>query len=575
MKRLILSLSLFASLSIFAQDDPIFHWAKAVGGTGFDSAYGVISDADGNVYSVGSFNNTVDFNPGSGVFNLTQAGLLPDAFVQKYDANGNFVWAKRVGGNYSTGFFKIGFAANGDLILGGELVGTADFDPNAGTVNLTSVTLQNNPAFPSTDVVITRLTPAGNLVWAKRIGGGGHEGLRDLKVDANGNILISGYFELTCDFDPGTANFPLTASGSRDGYIAKYDADGNFIWAKRIGGSSDVQITQIKSDSNGNVYAVGNFFNAIDIDPGTAEVILQPSPPDNFNQYSQDVLVMKLDASGNYQWGGKIGGTASDACYAMDMDADNNLYLSGLAYGNADLDPGTTEFLATPSAGPVFLAKINSNGQFQWAKQFATTFFPDIKQVVAHSDGSILMTGNFVQTITFSPTVSVPGTGVSASDSDIFLAKFDADGNAIWAQKFGGSGQDDVQGMFVGANNTWHLAGDFATSANLNPFGTDTHSVVGFNDIFVIRLAPEELKTDEFSLNDAWSVYPNPSNGNVNLHFDEVLFGSKVSVYTILGQTIAEFEIGQTDKNISLKPGNYLVKTENASASSVKKLIVL
>lgn len=569
MKKTLLLFSIITTFSSFAQDDPIFHWAKSVGGLGFDSSYGVTSDASGNVYTCGSFNSTIDFDPGSGTSNLIQAGSAPDGFIQKLDGQGNFVWAKRFGGNMGNGILAIEVAANGDVIAGGSFFGTVDFDPNSGTTNFTSIP-QPNPIYASTDVVVSRLSPEGNLIWAKRIGGPGYEEIKNVTLDAEGNIYVSGFFELTCDFDPGAANYPLTASGSRDAYIFKLDANGNFVWAKRFGGTSDSRINQVVVDAQGNLFAVGVCFGSIDVDPGAATVMLEPSAPLN-GYYSQDVFILKLNASGEYQWAGKLGGNMGDECFTLAVDADANIYVAGSFYGNSDMDPGVGEtILSTVNIGAVYLCKFNSSGQLQWAKQSGSVLFPEVKKLQVMDDGDIVMMGNYESTFAFFNSMSISSQG----ENDIFLARLDSDGNAQWIQSFGGAGEESVEDMSITADGIWHVSGSFKGTANMNPFGSTNLAAVGNFDIFTVRLAPEALKTQDFQIDDAWSVYPNPSNGQVSLHFDHALFGSKVSIHTILGQKVSEYEIGQSEINVQLNPGNYVVKAQHGNSSSVKKLIV-
>src|SRR5437764_6726918 len=95
-KITVIALSFLFSLKTFAQA-PNWQWAKSIGGAGMDVGNSIAVDASGNVYTTGSFEGIVDFNPGAGVFNLTSSGLT-DMFISKLDAYGNFVWAKAIDG---------------------------------------------------------------------------------------------------------------------------------------------------------------------------------------------------------------------------------------------------------------------------------------------------------------------------------------------------------------------------------------------------------------------------------------------------------------------------------------------
>jgi hypothetical protein len=137
------------SFPAFAQDVE-FAWAAGMGGTGYDYGYGIAVDASGNVYTTGSFEGTADFDPGSGVSNLTSAGDN-DVFVRKLDASGNFLWARSMGGTGSDRGGGIAVDASGIVYTTGWFSSTVDFDPGAGTVNLTSAGAR--------DIFVQKLSP--------------------------------------------------------------------------------------------------------------------------------------------------------------------------------------------------------------------------------------------------------------------------------------------------------------------------------------------------------------------------------------------------------------------------------
>ena len=123
--------------AIFILNAQQFEWAKSFGGTSADYSIDIITDASGNVYTAGSFQGTIDFDPGAGVFNLTSNGGS-DAFVQKMDALGNFLWAKFFGGTSDEEAYSIITDASGNVYTTGVFQGTVDFDPGVGTFNITS-----------------------------------------------------------------------------------------------------------------------------------------------------------------------------------------------------------------------------------------------------------------------------------------------------------------------------------------------------------------------------------------------------------------------------------------------------
>lgn len=255
-----------------------FVWAKSFGGTGYDIGYSITVDALGNVYTTGYFQGTADLDPGTGTHNLTSNGVS-EVFVQKLNAAGNFVWAKSFGGNVNDAGECIITDVVGNIYTTGSFNGTGDFDSGSGTNNLTS----NG----SSDIFIHKLDTAGNFVWAKSFGGTGYDQGYSIKTDASNNVYITGYFQNTVDFNPGTGVDTLMSNGGSDVFIQKLDAAGNYVWSKSFGGQfNDVGKSMFISNL-GEVYTTGVFQGTCDFDPeaGTTNLI---------SNGQQDVFVHKM-----------------------------------------------------------------------------------------------------------------------------------------------------------------------------------------------------------------------------------------------------------------------------------------
>jgi len=182
--------------------DGRFLWAGRFGGTAetIAGASGSVAlDAGGNVYIVGNFSGTTDFDPGTGTLNLTAA--LLDAFVAKPDSDGNLIWAGQLGGASNNRAHHVAVDAGGHVYTVGRAGGPADFDPGPGTFSLTAVTGALLDGF------ISKLDSAGTFVWAGQLGGTGPDGVHGIAIDGSGNIYISGFFSTTAGFDPGPGTF--------------------------------------------------------------------------------------------------------------------------------------------------------------------------------------------------------------------------------------------------------------------------------------------------------------------------------------------------------------------------------
>ena len=249
--------------------------------------------------------DTVDFDPGAGIYNLISAGGTGDVFVSKLNPSGNFLWAKRWGGTSADYGYSIAIDDSGNVYTTGVFRSTVDFDPGAGTFNISAI--------GTTDQFISKLDASGNFLWAKNIVGPGNpvEG-NCLALDDSGNIYTTGDFAGTIDFDPGTGTYNLVSIGNGfDIFVSKYDASGNFLWAKAMGGTTGELGNSITIGDSGNVDYTGLFGDTVDFDPGAGTYNLTSAGG------PEDIFVSKLDASGNFLWAKSMEGLAKDFGFSI------------------------------------------------------------------------------------------------------------------------------------------------------------------------------------------------------------------------------------------------------------------
>ena len=396
-------------------------WAKSFGSTTQNEiGHEVAVDSSGNVYTTGYFYNTVDFDPGAGTTNLTSNGGR-DAFVSKLDSSGNYVWAKSFGDSGNDSGAWVAVDSSGNVYTAGNFGVTVDFDPGAGTANLTSNGQQ--------DGYVLKLDSSGNYVWAKNFGGTLWDGVSSVAVDSSGNVYTAGSFEDTVDFDPGAGTANLTSSTRPDVFVLKLDSSGNYVWAKSFGGWLVDSANAVAVDSSGNVYTTGVFRDTADFDPGAGTTNLTSNG-------GTDVFVSKLDSSGDLVWAKSFGGTNNEYGFSVAVDSSGNVHTTGYFNNTADFDPGagTANLTSyTPpggSGGDAFVSKLDSSGNYVWARSFGSGGYNrDSGQSVAvDSSGNVYATGYFEDTVDFDPgagTVNFTSNG----SVDVFVLKLDSSGN--------------------------------------------------------------------------------------------------------------------------------------------------
>jgi hypothetical protein len=455
-------------------------YANAIGGTNTDYGNGVAVDASGNAYIVGYFLGTVDFDPGASTANLVGAGSF-DIFIAKYDASGNYIFAKALSGTGNEQGNAIALDASSNIYVTGLFSGTTDFDPDAGVINV-------NSSFSSNDIFLAKYDASGNYIYAKAIGGSGSDYGLGIAVDAAGNSVITGIFNGTADFDPSGSSANLTSAGSSDIFIAAYDASGNYVYAKKIGNANPDFGYDIALDGSGNSFTTGVFSGTVDFDPdaGVANLSIGGTGVNTF--------VTKLDNTSSHGWANQLGSYPntgySDAGRSIAVDAAGNNYVTGYFSGTVDFDPGTgVNNLTSTGSFDIFFAKYDASGNYVFAKRIGGSSNDDSYAIAVDVAGNTFITGYFSGTVDFDPDAGTANLTSSSSTNDIFIAKYDASGNYVYAKAIGSTSTDHGLGISIDGSGNAYITGYFAGTVDFDP-GAGTASLVSAgssSDIFIAK----------------------------------------------------------------------------------------
>ena len=546
MKKLLLLISIITT-NAYSQT-PNWQWVQSAGGSDAEDGNKIASDAAGNIYMTGNFrSSTVTF----GNFVLTNAGNLnEDMFIVKYDSGGAVLWAKSAGASGSDRAFSISVDKSGNIYVVGSY--------NSSTITFGTTTLTNTNT--SYDMFFVKYDVNGNVIWAKSIGGTNNDFVTAVKADTLGTFYAAGYFfSSNITFNTTT----ITNSGSPDVFIAKFDINGNAIWAKSAIGtafSSEV-ISGITTDNSGNCYVIGN----------------SNSTTLSFDSFAlttagnQDLFVVKYSGSGNVLWAKREGGTSSDrATYITTDNTGNYIYVSA-AFESTNLTIGSTS-LTNNGATDMLVAKYDLEGNAQWAKSAGGIENDYANSITVDTFGNTYIIGYFESpSITFG-SITLNNATPTMDIDDMYLVKYDSNGNALWAFNVGGTNRDYGFGVTITPPGNLYVAGYFY-SPTLN-FGTIALSNAGGADVFLAKLSSTTVGLAETKAQNKFSIYPNPANKFLTVQYSENI--KEVKIINVFGQEVYQTILAEpTNKyelSISnLSPGIYFIQLKTSTKTLKQK----
>ncbi|GGD74327.1 hypothetical protein GCM10011514_43000 [Emticicia aquatilis] len=310
------------------------------------------------------------------------------------------------------------------------------------------------------DGYISKHDQNGNLIWATQIGGSANnQDIRDVEIDNLGNIVVVGYLIGGTTFfstNGSTAvyNAPVTSAKA---FVAYYNSSGILQWYKLVDSSGDSDCLGVTFDSLGNILFTGYF-------TGTASF-------DNISKVSvgssNDIFVAKLNTTGTYQWVKTAGGTDNGE-YGVKLTCDNsnNVYVYGSYTGTASFGENSSIInLTSRGSSDSFISKFDANGNIQWVKTLGSTFEEGLGDIVYSSaTNNIFLSGSYKGTLTFGTglgTNSLLPIGNYINYFDGFLAKYDLNGNVLWAVRNGcvNDFHNYTNGVSVDSNGNPYITG--------------------------------------------------------------------------------------------------------------------
>ena len=363
-------------------------------------------------------------------------------------------YALQAGGTGTDEGHAVTLDASGNSYVTGSFTGQATFGEGASAVTLTAV--------GNSDIFVAKYDADGQFLWAISMGGTGSDSGSDVQLDSTGHLFVAGRFSMNADFDPTAATTSLTSLGGSDAFVACYDTDGQFVWARQFGGTLSDAATALATDSAGNVIVTGYFSGTVDFDPG-AGIFNQVSAGDN------DIFVAKLATAGSLVWARRYGSTGTDQGLDVTLDHTGRIIVGGSYSGTVDFDPGPgTQNLSASALTDGFVLSVTANGATNWARGFGGSNADATNGVAVDSSNNVVAVGIY--------------------NGDISIRKYSASGASLWNRLVGGDNTDSAESVAVDSLDRIFVTGSYRKTVDFDPGSKQVaQTSVGGRDIFAAR----------------------------------------------------------------------------------------
>ncbi len=304
--------------------DGSYHWTKAFGGRASEVGWGIAVDGKDDIVVTGQFEGKADFDPGRGKDRRTSGGTR-DVFIIKLSSRGTYRWTHAFGGPGIDVGWSVALDGDDNVYVTGDFRETVDFDPR-GEHDV-------RRAAGATDVFVIKLSPDGEYLWTRTIGGVDREEVNTVAIDEEGNLYICGFFFGRVDFDPTDGVDERSSLGSADIFLTALRTDGSYRWTRTFGGSSGQSAHAVAVGPGGELALVGLFDGTVDFDPGEGT-------DERSANGGADVFLTRLTRDGDYLGTLTVGGPGRDLGLRVAYDPDGNIiYIVNTDSPTIDLDP--------------------------------------------------------------------------------------------------------------------------------------------------------------------------------------------------------------------------------------------
>jgi len=541
-----LLLSAFATFIFQSIAQHTLDWAYALDQqSGGSSSISIATDFQGNIVTVGTFEGQIDADPGLGSIPLSSNGV--DMILKKLDPQGNLIWVKRFEGSVRPFSVSVTTDLLGNIILCGRMGSVLDTDPGTGTEVFNSIS--------NWDGFVIKLDSDGNFIWSQHFATSTNNEVvcQNLVTGSNNEIYLVGDFEGTVEF--GTSGTTLSAN-SQSNFVMRINANGSIEWINRYGLNTNNFCRAVTLRSNGNVLVGMNITGSATLTSGTVVTALN----------NRDAFAVELDTDGNYVHHLQFQGDNDVTLQSVNEDYQGNLYLTGDFTGTVDFNPGTgVNEIQVEGVTDGFALKM-INDSLAWVKTFPAfnSSYQLTRPLTSVVDGynNLYIGGGFSGTVDFDPG---PDSIIynAPTEVDGFILQLSPDGHYLWSTRMWAGAISSYYSLALNDNNDLFTTGVFRLQMDLDP-GSVSQIVTSSQDRFFIQKLnpPAVLSVSEISESSV-SVYPNPSDGFINVAFDSLQESVRYEIYQLNGEIVDSGELRNAQEaylELPERTGIYLLK---------------
>jgi Secretion system C-terminal sorting domain len=497
---------------------PVIQWDRTIGGNDLDMCTQVIQTKDNGYIAIGFSDSGISFDK-------TQDKMVRDYWIIKTNSLGNIVWQKTYGGFEEDNPNRIIETTDGGYLITGTSLSPISGDNTCGP--------SYNPLIgPEQYTWLLKLNSFGNIVWQKAIIS---VVIFDVLQTVDGGYVAS-----------GTKFTNPPGWGTEDYHIVKLDLNGNTVWERTLAGDNSDYYSKLILANDGGFIIGGHSMSQISLDKTEGLV-----GPNAIGNYGSDIWILKIDAFGQIVWQKDIGGSEYEGLYNIKKNVDNTYTL--ICNSNSPVSGDKTVPLI--NANDFWIVNIDNLGNIISQNAFGFDFSNNHVTSIEKDDGGNFLICGFKNWLT--------------TNSEIFVEKLNPFGGIMWQKQINANNTEESGsisktndgGYILGCSSDSPISGDKTDNSRDNSM-----------DYWLVKLTPENLSTTNLT-KATTNIYPNPTNGTININFGQVLDQATLKLTNLLGQVVSSKTVNNIESTTyELNEPNGIFFLEIESQNSVRKV---